>query len=45
MRLTEYIDYLNNGSKNEKRYTHYTMQSKRLIGNKKLNTEDTTGKK
>ena len=23
MRLTEYIDYLNNGRKNVKRYTHY----------------------
>ena len=23
MRLTEYIDYLNNGKKNVKRYTHY----------------------
>ena len=31
MRLTEYIDYLNNGKKNKKRYRHYTVNSKRLI--------------
>ena len=35
MRLTEYIDYLNNGIKNEKRFTHFTVKSKRLIGIKK----------
>ena len=35
MRLTEYIDYLNNGNKNKKRYTHFTVQSERLIGIKK----------
>jgi len=28
MRLTEYIDYLNNGKKNVKRYTHYDPNSK-----------------
>ena len=30
MRLTEYIDYLNNGIKNEKRFTHFTIKSKRF---------------
>jgi len=35
MRLTEYIDYLNNGNKNEKRFTHFTVKSKRLVGIKK----------
>ena len=32
MRLTEYIDYLNNGKKNEKRFTHFTVKSKRFGG-------------
>ena len=36
MRLTEYIDYLNNGRKNVKRYTHYNpdIESKYMGTNK-----------
>mgnify|MGYP001263751198 CR=1 FL=1 len=45
MRLTEYIDYLNNGAKNEKRYSHYTIKSKRFMDNKIFNADETTAKK
>ena len=38
MRLTEYIDYLNNGRKNVKRYTHYNpdIESKYMGTNKRV---------
>jgi hypothetical protein len=42
MRLTEYIDYLNNGAKNEKKYTHFSEKS---IVDNKLNRENTAEEK
>jgi hypothetical protein len=53
MRLTEYIDYLNNGTKNVKRYTHYNpnynglrnLKVRRMNKDMLINNGETTGKR
>jgi hypothetical protein len=45
MRLTEYIDYLNNGAKNEKKYTHFSVNPEKSIVDNKLNRENTAEEK
>ena len=52
MRLTEYIDYLNNGTKNVKRYSHYSpsynglrnLKVRRMSKDTSINKEETTEK-
>ncbi|MCS5623186.1 MAG: hypothetical protein NZ735_04425 [Candidatus Marinimicrobia bacterium] len=52
MRLTEYIDYLNNGTKNAKRYSHYTpnyngirnLKVRRMSKDTSINKGETTEK-